>query len=481
MTTLKKICSSLYRVKDEKHFIQQCINDPENKKLNQEVLKQIDDKCTILTPLTLARECAFELGLSPGLETEQTTKKIEGAAKPLGILIDATSPRKQCEERCNTPFINGDIDEEEWDACFEKCWLDADTIERIDRNEKIEARKKTREKELKSLTPWGRFAFQIGLDLERRSIKFNDVFSKWNETNPGRESDDGTIERGWRPGTRIALTTGPGLTRFAQSNAFMQMTLVDLRLYESTERMVHVNAETRSLNSYDNTALELLDFKFYFPLFRSNFFELGFSYFHEDLLLGKQDNLFFVIPGSAFVGMDYQFIGTPVTISDRALDSVGAEHFLSNYAMFGVRAEVSRNDLYSDYKGAEFCNQVSDSCAEGPKSHDDRTEPAPMDFFTNEEPNASFHISSHIFGESRGSSLGMIYRVYTDYNPTWKKVESGGTLAFQVELGEAMELEVSGRGSKLWSLEEDNNLPLPDDGFELGTLLSVRWKPFGNL
>lgn len=69
-TLLEKICGSLYRVKDQNELIQQCIEDPKNKSLDSETLKQISEKCTEKWPLSDARACASDLGLNIGMENK---------------------------------------------------------------------------------------------------------------------------------------------------------------------------------------------------------------------------------------------------------------------------------------------------------------------------------------------------------------------------------------------------------------------------
>ena len=64
MTDIHKICSAMYKVKGQGDVIKLCVDNPKNNALNPEVLKQIQDKCGDLMPLSVARSCARELGMS---------------------------------------------------------------------------------------------------------------------------------------------------------------------------------------------------------------------------------------------------------------------------------------------------------------------------------------------------------------------------------------------------------------------------------
>lgn len=85
MPDIKKVCSSMFKIEDEGDLIKQCIKDPENKSLSEEVLEQVLYKCGDIEPLEVRRECAAHYGLSFKKSDEQAAINHEKYLKQAAI------------------------------------------------------------------------------------------------------------------------------------------------------------------------------------------------------------------------------------------------------------------------------------------------------------------------------------------------------------------------------------------------------------
>lgn len=502
--TLSQICSSLFPEQNKIEARERCASNPINRlisKTNQKKLQQIYYKCSNKKPPTVARFCASNLGLdvseslvSP-IRTDdflqsQKEPEYEKEKPPMGsgtLIQSHVSPF----DKCNSDYINGKINDEE----FEKCIMGTELTEATERAEKIEELHEKRE-ERKSLTPWGKFALRIGPDIRKRYTLFKDAFKEWNTGKHDgaftpAPSNDGTIDKGWRVGTRIALTTEPGLTRWPGSNVLFKGNIFDITIYAGETQEYYAGSyKDDEIYSMDDFRLTLIDFEFQIPLFERNFLELGASCIDEDLLWGRNSTPGVIFPTNLHVGMNWQFQGTPVNISERTLDVKDMAYILSSYTMFGVGVRVAAVNLYHQHKAAEFCNRVSDEC----KGIDEESEPlrgakffsygykgSSSDFSGIEVVpiNVIFqaNLSAHLFGEQRNNLGAVTYRAYADHYPIWKKLEAGGNLTFHLNLGRAMEFYVEGNGRQLWSLEKDDNILLPDSAYELGVQTGLGFRP----
>ena len=462
MTDIHKICSAMYKVKGQGDVIKLCVDNPKNNALNPEVLKQIQDKCGDLMPLSVARSCARELGMS---------------VPEIPYNTSGNEDKRQVEPK-------------------------PDYFE-----------------ERKSLTPWGRLAVRAGLDVRKRYTLFKDAFKEWNAAKHDgaftpAPSNDGTIDRGWRIGTRYALTTEPGLTRWPGTNILFKGTLFDITVYdhegiefdryeasEVREGELHYFDNGTTVSRGDNFRLTLAEAEIQIPLHERDFFEIGAALIKEDILWWKNSNPVILIPLSGHIGFNWQFQGTSLTTSDSIVDVNRISYMLSSYTMFGLEIAAAAVNLYSRHKAAEFCNRVSNDCGDdndkdyGVKksggdyfSYGQETEiEADFDFYSGIEPLPSGEdatylqakLTAHLFGEQRGNIGAINYRSYTDYYPTWEKAEIGGQLSFHLYLGQVIEWFVEGEGRKLWSLGSDDNILLPDNGYELGVTTGLGFRPSG--
>ncbi|MBI2346410.1 MAG: hypothetical protein HYV03_05930 [Deltaproteobacteria bacterium] len=296
---------------------------------------------------------------------------------------------------------------------------------------------------------------------------------------------------------RLALTTDPGLTRIPDSNVLFRVTLLDVTIYDNSSHSLGINEETdviannEAVGPADNSHVTVLAAEWQIPFFERNFFEIGATYLDDDLLWWKSRALFIILPTNVHTGFNWQFQGTPITVSDRVLDVTGMSHILSSYTMLGVRADFSAVHTFSDAKGAEFCNRVSENCEnhkigpEGDRSlqiGDNRFFPnssglSQIDPVGHRPYKFQLALQAHLFGEQRWHWGAVVYRGYADYYPTWKKTETAGEASIHVNLGQAMEFYVEGRGRWLHSLREDQDILLPDSGFEYGFNTGLALRP----
>ncbi|MDO8526490.1 MAG: hypothetical protein Q7T03_02245 [Deltaproteobacteria bacterium] len=522
--TLNRICKSIYRVKDQGELIKKCAENPENVMLGQEVLDQIQEKCGSVMPLSGARTCASELGLSVPDELsneEEPAGQEEGNEQ--GIVVMGPN-YKTTAGKCEQQYMVKALDYEGYKKCVlgvesteeepakseeqeggkeqRKINMPAELVptyhptykptglgkgipEALDRLKKIEELHEERE----SLTVWGKFAFRLGLDYSKRYTLFKDAFKEWNlgeHTIPASYagSHDATIDRGWRKGMRLALTTEPGLTRLKDSNVLFRGTLLDLTLWDQKKRGFAVNNNVFAQDSVivgDNTQLTLFDLEWQIPFFERNFFEIGTSLVKEDILWWKNSNPWIFVPMNVHTGINWQFQGTPVTVSDRVLDTSDMAYILSSYTMFGLNTEFSGVNLYPSHKGSEFCSQVSHNCKrEDHKLFPHDTGASGVSF----DPDSD-HIDNHfqtkltaqLFGEQRGFLGALVYRGYADYYPLWQKTEAGVTGSYHHPLGRAMEFYIEGRFRNLWSSQKDRDVLLPDNAMEYGGTVGLGFMP----
>ncbi len=507
MTDLRQVCTDMYTAATQSVLIEECTQDKHNKSLSKTALVQIARKCGPIMPLSDARICAEALGLQ--------LKDPPPVRQPDGTVIRAPVS-KTCSAECDQGYINEKYTEEEWKKCLDACF--PGTSEALKRSEQIQQRQMER----RNLNIWGKFRLRLGVDIAKRHSEFNGAFTQWNANNPNDAVDEtGTIDRGWRAGAEIALTTGPGLTRLPGTNVLFRGTLFAISVFGSdtlgfdvgrekyTETLTNAadpNPVTRAhytnLNEPyakgDNTPWTLLDFEFQIPFFERNFFEVGASYTDQDTLWWKNSNPLLVVPTNLHIGLNWQVQGTPITISDRVLDVQDMAFMLSSYTMLGVRLNGGKYNLFPAQKGAEFCHQVSKNCAgEEERASDSPTptaadrgfsygqsgqfipdyEPAPSGsgytwdpaagYYSDEEETFQLSLTAHLFGEQQWSGGGMAYRTYSTYYPIWNKLEAGGQLSVAIRLGRAFEWYISGEGRKLWSFKDDGNILLPDDGYEV--------------
>lgn len=504
MTELSGICGLLYRAKDQTVLIEQCANDPGNKSLSPAVLDQVQKKCGNVMPLNAARACASELGMNvtepeqqptPQATKHQTTPQ----SGPIRGEVDVTFVQSHVSPfaKCDSDYINGKINDEQ----YEKCIM-GDLHHATEASQKIDEMHRRRE-ERDLMTPWGRAALKIGLDVRERRSLFKDAFKDW-----GHGKNDGEIDKGWRPGMRVALTTEPSYTRWPGTNVLVKGTLFDFTIYDKQELGFGYRSGDSpdgllrqpdgSYDAMDNTRWILGDVSIQIPFFEYNFLEVGASLVNEDILWGKVSGpIFIIIPGNFHMGLDWQFQGSPIAMSERLLDVTETNYMLSSYTMVGLQAEFAGVNLYHGHKAAEFCNQVSDECGEGdgiefvagyfPYGQADKIGANESDFSSGLEQGMLWarestffqsKLTAHLFGEQRWNRTSTAYRVYTDYYPTWKKVEAGTALNLSVVLGRAMEFYVEGNARKLWSTGDDNEVLLPDDAYELGISTGLGFRPW---
>lgn len=482
MTDLKTVCGSMYRAKDQGGMIEQCISNPENRSLSNAALEQVKDKCGNLMPLDSARTCAGELGLvvPDPIATDQKTPPTQ---VPHVTYVESMTRMGKCD----SDFINGRTNEDEW----ERCTLGDQVLGAVRAQEKINEANRRRE-ERKNLTTWGKFALRLGVDTGIRHSLFKDAFTEWNTGKHVGDfipapSNNGEIDRGWRVGGRVTLGTEPGLARWPGGNVLFRGTVFDLSIYDD-EGVDYGNEDFMPLG--DDFRLTLLDFEVQIPLFERNFFEIGFSHNKEDILWWRNSTpVFMLIPTDWHIGLNWQPQGAPISLSDSVLDVTDAPYMLSGYTMLGVSVEVALANLYPHHKAVEFCSQVSEDCGRDISHRND--------FFPYFDAEYSglvgvfgdvfmagddytlfqFKLQAHAFGEQRWKRGQISYRGFVDYYPTWGKIEAGGELSGHVYLGKAMEFYVDISGRNLWSLENDDNILLPDSGYEVNITSGIAFRP----
>jgi hypothetical protein len=502
----------MYRVIDEGEWIKKCVQNSTNQMLGDTVLDQIEKKCGSL-PLLNARACAQELGMElpePGRKKE--IQKGLPEQGPTATWIDSR-PAEDCDRKATEQYIKtGIFDEKGYTECLMGTKLFND-VTAFEVAQEKEAAIKQKQKERSELTVWGKFALKIGVDIVERHSEFNDAFQTWQEKKDPSHSSTGTIDRGWREGLRIALTTQPGLTRIPGTNILFSGTLFGVSVYDD---MVYNFSFTRQEQNYsfdkesfvppdDTVEWSFINFELQIPFFERNFLEIKTG-IKEDLLWWKQtnENLLF-IPLNVQIGMNYQLQGNPISISERVLDVRDMAYILSSYTMFGLSLGLADVDLHPILKAAEFCNQVSDECSESYQEvvHDPNDPYLGTDsvysggyffpYFDNTKADSatvgsyetagrfysSFEIklTPHIFGEQRWQSGAMTYRADLDWYPLWKKVELSANVSLSFYLGPAMEWFVEGKGRNLWSTGDDNNVLLPDAAHEIRVFTGLGFRP----
>lgn len=256
-------------------------------------------------------------------------------------------------------------------------------------------------------------AMKLGADLSRRQTHFKGVSAP---------ASDFVIDPGFRSGARLAITTEPGLTPWPDSNLFFRLTAADLSLYLFDE-----------VDDY-KTKTTFLDGEVQIPFRERNFVELGLSYYKVDRLWWKNYTPQNFLPTNFRIGWNRQIQGDAVPAS---------------YSMIGLRGQVAAVNLYPlagvhGFSGGKLF-----------------------------EPS----LTAHGFGEQRMDSFAAAYRLYTDFYPTWKKIEAGASLSLQIPLGEEMQFYVEGQGRLLESTQEDNDPLLPDAGYELSVGAGLGFKP----
>lgn len=508
MTDLRQVCTDMHQAAQHQYLIEQCVTNESNRKLPPTALEQIARKCGPLMPLSDARTCARELGLQ--VQDPPPVKH------PPVTVITVPQPRS-CTSACDQQYINEAYTQQQWEACTNACF--PGTTEALKRTDQIEQRQAAR----RSLNIWGKFRLRLGVDVAQRHSEFDGAFTQWNANNPKAAVDEtGTIDRGWRVGAEIALTTGPGLTRLPGTNILFRGTLFAISVFGTDELGFDVSGDMYTstyrpfwepdpliTHNYtnvgeryekaDNTPWTLLDFEFQIPFFERNFFEIGASYIDQDTLWWKNSNPMIIMPANLHIGLNWQVQGTPITVADRILDVADMAFMLSSYTMLGVRLNIGEYNLFPAQKGADFCHQVSNNCG----SEESRTDAAststaadqgfsygqtskpsntllyndhdpgvtgygavPMSDYSDTAETFQLSLAAHLFGEQQWSGGGIAYRAFANYFPIWNKLEAGGQVSGAIRLGRAFEWYISAEGRKLWSFEDDGNILLPDDGYE---------------
>jgi hypothetical protein len=401
-----------------------------------------------------------------------------------------------CTEKCDAEYSAGKMPKEKWTECLEDCYIGKENKEIVTRLEEIDKNIKGR----RGLNIWGRLALKFGYDGSRYQTLYRDAFLDWNTTKHEKPYTpapylDGVIDHGWQHGARLAITTEPGFSRWFNSNVLFRGTLADITFYGSVGDRSYAEQECesydktickdvpRSIESSASLRLTIADLEWQFPFFDKNFFEIGTAVIKKDMLWWKNSNPFPFAPMNFHVGLNWQFHGTSIKVSNPTLDVRGMAYMLSSYAWVGLRSEFSLVNTYHEEKAAEFCNQASLNCNEYqvskhfPWGH--MNDGSGLGLIITKEYIHEIKLTGHLQGEERWGGGAVAYRAYADFYPQWRKVELGATVSAHVFLGEAMDFFMEGTARFLRSYGDSSyDVRLPYEGYGFNVLGGLSIKPF---
>lgn len=408
-----------------------------------------------------------------------TTLPEDKVIKPNLSYVEGQTPTQQCTAKCDEPYIAKQIEKSAWESCLEDCYLGKDIKEYKKRIDEVDRNRENR----RSLNMWGRFAFKAGFEYG----KFDRTYGYVSPYDSAGSKVDAQLKNNVF-GTRLALTTEPGLTRIS-GNTFGKLTVFDVTFYGDEDALPYSRCDNNNHNDYYNditpekcnekndvptvqennvssinqTRLSILEGELQIPFFDRNFVEVGLTVYKTDMLWQSNKIL------NASFGINYQIHGTPVTVDDRMLDAKGVAYILSSYAMLGIQFLGTLLIVPNgDWKKAALCQNRSINCSNYENAFQfNKLGNGPVDH----EEQGTAQMTVHLFGEERGNGNGLSYKLYFDYFPRWQKAELGGKLGVYSSLGKAMEFFADLNIRGITSFSDDHNPFLPDSGF--GTLISA--------
>lgn len=390
----------------------------------------------------------------------------------LGVCVNAgksTPINQTCEEKCNKNYIKEDGDLQTYAGCIKKCYPKSDCFgkQRVglkigDIEKKCEFRKTS--------TFWGKFAFKLGVDIAKRHTVLDGFATPYNELKGLEDqSNDFILNKGWRVGAMIALTTEPGFGRLNDdSNILIKFTPFAVTIFDSGETEI-------TSSRGDDCAFRVLDFEFLFPFYERNYFMVGTTLYKDDMLWWTSQ---FPVT-SLSLGMFYQFQGASMAKSNRIFDIYDIKQTLQSYTMFGISSHIDMTSYLPSYKVGEFLEQKT------PNNDLDRI----LDCYDVDEAASKFggrmkfvmafmlKLSARLFGEQRFSFGALSYAGFLNYYPLWKKVELEGNTTFEIFLGKAMHFYLGLKGRWIKGFDEDNKLFLPDSGYEFLISSGIGFRP----
>lgn len=420
-----------------------------------------------------------------------TTLPEDKVIKPNLSYVEGQTPTQQCTAKCDEPYIAKQIEKSAWESCLEDCYLGKDIKEYKKRIDEVDRNRENR----RSLNMWGRLSFKIGLDVMSTGATYKDAFKIWNSNtdNTSVPFNDARINSGWQRGVRLALTTDPGLTRgnILTPNTLLKFTLFDVTIFGGPSSNTIDETGVEKVMSWTSTKPltngKAMEFELQIPVFEENFVEFGSTLYKYDPFW-ERVSIF-----ESHLGLNWQFHGNPITLSERLIDAKGMAYFLSSYAMLGLRAVASPGGGRSVNPGRggsptkdimDFCPAVQmksgDSCdyfsiiagKKGKDYYDQQYDDSKIDDY-----GAFFHLTAQLFGEERGPSGGLTYRFYADYYPDPQKLETGLQLSLYKSLGKAMEFNLEFLARGLTSFADDNAINMIDGGYSVLFRTGMSLKP----
>lgn len=298
------------------------------------------------------------------------------------------------------------------------------------------------------VTGWGGFGLVLGVDGRKINTLFKDAYKSWNdptrhygEFNP-TPSDDKNVERNIRPGMRIALTTNPRYTKYWKG--LVKFTAIDLTIY---------SGDTPAADDIDLSYLGLTYLK---PVLERIFLDVGLFIFKEDPLWLEPTLM------NPRLGVAYHFQGTPLETPDKALDVTGRNSMSQSYTMFGLNGgfRVVPGDGVAEF----LCEEVG--------QEDCWMAGRPNDEYFPQANGGNYLLGSQIFGEQWWGNGFIAYEISGQYHCGLEKVETAGRLSFNLHIGDqsvvAIRFFIEGDARKLWSIDDDDNPIIADEGYEYG-------------
>jgi hypothetical protein len=382
--------------------------------------------------------------------------------------------------KCDKLFLDGKITRERWKAqCFAHDNL-------VPEREKLIRKFEEREKIETSEQLSGQFQLRIGPELVHRVSLFRNVYRIWNSSLPlnsseNMPSNDGIIDRGNRVGGRLALTTGPALTRLLSTNWLFRGTLFDMALYDGNTDI--------GWDSSDTTDVTISKFEFLYPIYKYNFIELGGTLLEKDLMWWKYSRL----GRSYHLGYALQVWGAPMDASDaeRSVNGLGAT--LSDYALIGFRAEWAAVQSLERSKRSYFCQNAGSQCVKFSAAHNNdpyynryffQSTNGPWNFLEdlrsdpidNPYRGDQIRLRMHFLGENRFESGGFLYDTHADLYPAWNIVDLSAKLTAYLDKGK-FRFQIDGSMRKLWSYSDHDDFWVRS-AYEYAARISLGFIPF---